>query len=167
MTNKQFWMKADQISESHKPIEDKEEAMAALLKTAYEENLNIIILYEEKEGGTRHHLYMNLDDDHPNTIGNRGMLCYTSKRKAEQDRRAVQYGLRWGSCSTQKILNNFFNKAIVGSLIFNCYSMDLITTVEKETLLKHIPGPHPLPPDFVDVPAKGYPVIDPTHMPRN
>ncbi len=163
MTNKQFWMKADQISESHNPIEEKAEAMAALLKTAYDENLDMIILYDE-EGGTRHHLCMNLDDDHPNTIGNRAMLCYTSRRKAEQDRRSVQNGLHRGYSSVQEILNNFFNKAIAGSLLFNCYSMDLITAVNKDTLLKHIPGPHPLPPDFVDVPVKGYPVIDPKYI---
>lgn len=167
MTDKQFWMKADQISDSHKPIEEKAELMAALLKTAYDENLNMVILYREQSGGTRHHLYMNLDDEHANTIGNRSLLCYTSKRKADQDLRAKQNGLHWGYSSCQDILNNFFNKAIVGNLIFNCYSMDLIITVSKDTLLQHIPGPHPLPPDFVEAPAAmGYPEIDPKYMTR-
>ncbi len=160
-------MKADQISESHKPIGEKAEAMAALFKTTYDENLNMVILYGETEDGIRHHLYMHLDDNHPNTIGNRGMLCYTSKRKAEQDRQSIQNGLLCGPSSVQDILNNFFNKAIAGSLIFNCYSIDLIIAVDKDTLLRHISGPHLLPPDFVDVPVKGYPVIDFKWMPAN
>lgn len=154
MTDKQFWMKADQISNSKKRIEEKAELLAQLLKTAYDENLKMVILYEGD-----HQIYMNLDDDHPNTIGNRGMLCYTSKRKAEADMRAKAYGFHWGYAFTQDILNNLFNKAIIGNLTFNCYSMDVIISIPKETLMKYIPGPYPLPDGLVDVPASGYPVI--------
>ena len=154
MTDKQFWMKSDQIADSKKTIEEKAEAMAALLKTAYDENLKMVILNQGD-----HHVYMNLDDDHPNTIGNRGLLCYTSKRKSQEDIYSTVYGLDWGYASVRDILNNFFNKAAIGHLIFNCYSIDKTIAVSKETLEKYIPGPHPIPEGFVDIPVNGYPVI--------
>ena len=47
MTDKQFWMKADQIADSGKTIEEKGKAMAALLKIAYNENLHLVILLME------------------------------------------------------------------------------------------------------------------------
>lgn len=154
MTEKQFWMKADQISDSHKTVDEKGEAMALLLKTAYDEKLNMVIVTDGN-----HHVFMNLDDDHPNTIGNRSLLCYTSKRKAQNDLAGMQRGFVWGYVSAYDILNNLFNKAIIGSLTFNCYNMDAIISVTKETLMKHIPGPYPKPDGFIDVPVSGYPVI--------
>ena len=44
MTDKQFWMKADQISDSRKTIEEKADLLAQLLKNAYDENLKMVIL---------------------------------------------------------------------------------------------------------------------------
>lgn len=154
MTDKQFWMKADQISDSKKTFDEKAEAIASLLKTAYDENLKIIILYRDT-----YQLYLNLDDDHPDTIGNRGMLCYTSKRKAQEDFRSISYGLTWGYSPVRDVLNNLFNKAAIGSLIFNCYDIHKIVAVPKHILEKYIPGPHPLPEGFVDAPVSGYPMI--------
>ncbi len=154
MTDKQFWMKADQISESRKTIEERADLLARLLKNAYDENLKLVVLYQGD-----HLMYMNIDDDHPNTIGNRCILCYTSKRKADADLQARAYGLDWGYVCVQEALNSFFNKAVMGFLTFNCYSKDQVVSVSKETLLKYIPGPHPVPDGFVDVPASGYPVI--------
>ena len=154
MTDKQFWMKSDQIADSKKTIEEKAEAMAGLLKTAYDDNLKMVILNQGD-----HHVYMNLDDDHPNTIGNRGLLCYTSKRKSQEDIYSPVYGLDWGYASVRDILNNFFNKAAIGHLIFNCYSIDKTIAVSKETLEKYITGPHPIPEGFVDIPVSGFPVI--------
>ena len=155
MTDKQFWMKADQISESKKTIEEKAEALASLLSIAYAEHLKMVVNYQEGD----HLVYLNLDDEHPNTIGNRSLLCYTSKRKAESDLHAKVYGMKWGYLYTQDVLNNLFNKAVIGSLTFNCYSMDAVISVSKETLMKYIPGPYPIPDGFVDVPVNGYPVI--------
>ena len=59
MTDKQFWMKADQIADCKKTIEEKAELLAQLLKTAYDENLKLVILYQGD-----HLMYMNIDDDH-------------------------------------------------------------------------------------------------------
>ena len=155
MTDQQFWMKADQISDSRKTIEEKSEALAVLLQTASKENLKMVVIFQEGD----HHVYLNLDDEHPNTIGNRTLLCYTSKRKAQSDFRARMYGMKWGYLPVQDVLNNLFNKAVIGSLTFNCYSMDAVISVMKETLMKYIPGPYPVPTGFVDVPVSGYPVI--------
>ena len=154
MTDKQFWMKADQIAESKKTIEEKADLLAQLLKTAYDENLKLVILYQGD-----HLVYLNIDDNHPNTIGNRCLLCYTSKRKADADLYARSYGMEWGYVHTQEALNNLFNKAIIGWLTFNCYLKDQVISVSKETLMKYIPGPYPVPDGFVDIPASGYPVI--------
>lgn len=154
MTDKQFWMKADQIADCKKTIEEKAELMAQLLKTAYDENLKLVILYQGD-----HLMYLNIDDDHPNTIGNRCLLCYTSKRKADADLHARSYGLDWGCVYAQEALNNFFNKEIIGYLTFNCYSKNHVISISKETLMKYIPGPYPIPEGFVDVPVSGHPVI--------
>lgn len=158
MTEKQFWMKADQISESHKSHEEKSVLMVPLLKEAYEQNFKIPILYREGVHG-QHHVYMNLDDLHPNTIGNRTLVCYTSKRKADTDIQAILSGAGWGYVPARDLMNNMFNKAIIGSLIFNCYSLDLSVPVQKSQLMAIIPGPYPKPDGFVDVPVSGYPRI--------
>lgn len=121
MTNKQFWMKANQIAASRKTQEEKAEEMAALLKTAYDEDLRMVILFIEKDNG-QHHAYLNLDEKHPNTIGNRGLQCYTSRRRADEDFISKVRGWEWGYTSTRNVINNLFNKVIIGSLIFNCYS---------------------------------------------
>ena len=54
MTDEQFRMKADQIAVSRKTMEQKAEEMAALLKTAYDENLKMVILYQDKGESTHH-----------------------------------------------------------------------------------------------------------------
>lgn len=53
MTNKQFWMKADQIAASRKTQEEKADEMAALLRIAYDEDLRMIILFIEKDNGRK------------------------------------------------------------------------------------------------------------------
>lgn len=159
MTNKQFWMKADQIAASRRTQEEKADEMAALLKTAYDEDLRMIILFIEKDN-RQHHAYLNLDEKHPNTIGNRCLQCYTSRQRPNEDFISKMRGWQWGYTSTRDVINNLFNKAIIGSLIFNGYSPEWIVALPKEVLEKHIPGPHPKPEGFVDVPANGYPEID-------
>ena len=45
MTTKQFWMKMDQVSDTKKlSLPQKEERIAELLKTAYEEELEILAI---------------------------------------------------------------------------------------------------------------------------
>ena len=154
MTDKQFWMKADQIAESRKSNEEKVRQLAALLKTAYDENLKIVIANQEDR-----QVYLNLDEEHPDSIGNRCMLCYTSKRKAQEDLYITSRRMEWGYAYTRDILNNFFHKAVSGQLIFNCHEEEWIIVIPKEILMEYIPGPYPIPDGFVDVPVNGYPVF--------
>ena len=65
------------IADCRKTIEEKAELLAQLLKTAYDENLKLVILYQGD-----HHMYLNLDDDHPNTIGKKSGEVAPSRRNA-------------------------------------------------------------------------------------
>ena len=67
---------------------------------------------------------------------------------------------KWGYASVRDVLNNLFNKAVIGCLIFNCYSRVMTVVVTKEILWKYFPGPYPRPAGFVDVVAEGYPEFD-------
>ena len=154
MTDRQFWTKADQITESKKTIEEKADLLAQLLQVAYRENLRLPVPHLGD-----HLVYMNLDENHANTIGNRCVLCYSSKRKAEADLYARSYGMDWAYVHVQEALNSIFNKAATGYLVFNCYLRDQVVAISKETLMKYIPGPYPVSDGFVDVPVSGYPVI--------
>ena len=147
MTNRQFWMKADQIAESKNVSLVKADMMARLLKEAYDENLNIVIGL----GGPNAQAYRSIDPIHPNTIGNRAMFCYTSKRMVSKN--------EWGYSSVRDILNNLFNKEVIGFLLFNPEHEQYSILVPKEALEEYNPGPHPKPPGFVDVPVSGRPQI--------
>ena len=154
MTDKQFWMRADQIAESKSNAEEKTRQMTLLLKSAYVENIKLVIANQGD-----HQVYFNLDDEHPDTIGNRCMLCYTSKRKAVADPHVVSREMEWGYAFAQDVLNNFFNKVVAGYLVFNCYNEEWTVVIPKDILIQYIPGPHPVPDNFVDVHASGYPIL--------
>ena len=159
MTKKQFWMKADQIADSKKTMDEKAEQMASLLKSAYDENLPAVILYEEGADGKQSQVYMNLDDEHPNTIGNRVMMFYSSPHKAESDLRAKAMNKLWGEASAKDTLNNIMLKDAVGFIIFNCHTQNNCVMVSKTVLKQYIPEPYDIPEGFTDVPVSGYPEI--------
>ena len=159
MTKKQFWMKADQIADSKKTMDEKAEQMASLLRSAYDENLPVVILYEEGADGKQRQVYMNFDDEHPNTIGNRVMMFYSSLRKAESDLRAKAMNKLWGEASAKDTLNNIMLKDAVGFIIFNCHTQNSCVIVSKAVLKQYIPGPYGIPEGFTDVPVSGYPEI--------
>lgn len=155
MTKKQFWMKMDQICETKRlSSSEKEERMAQVLKTAYDENLNILGVFNEFEDGKAGQLYVNLDEENPLTVGNRFMLCYTCKNKAIHDTHVQMYPDTAGimEVSTRDMLNNVFNKRVIGGLLFNRYLDKQAVIVKKEVLEKYIQGEKPLPPNFVDTP---------------
>ena len=158
MTNPQFHSLADQVANSKASLEDKTIRLAGLLKKAYEQDLELPILYSGTPDQARH-AYMLLDDAHPRAIGNRGLLCYTSKKFADND---FFYGhkdnLRWGYVSIQFVLNNLFNKAAIGVLLFNAHDLSHAIAVPKEILEQMMPGEHPLPMGFKDIPTEGWPV---------
>ena len=144
MTEKQLWMKADQIAESHAVAAIKSQRMALLLKQAYENNLPLVIMCQYDEDGLAYQAYFNLDEEHPFLDGNRQMIFYTSKRAGKRETKTV-------TVPAQDVLNNIFNKKIIGGLVFNPFDPRRMVAVEKSALEQLIPGEKPLPPDFVDV----------------
>ena len=165
MTTRQFWMKMDQVFDTKKltPLE-KEDRMAQILKIAYEENLPILGVFDEAEEGIAHQMYVNLDERNHLTVGNRYMLCYTGKNRAIYDTHAPLYPdtATILEVSTREMLNNVFNKRVIGGLIFNRY-LDSALMVRKSVLEKYIEGDKPLPPNFVDTPMP-YPLEYPHGM---
>lgn len=82
MTPKQLYEKMDQVAESqHYSPTERSEALASLLKVAYDGNIPIPVLLTDN--GT-HPVYFILDAEHPLTIGNRFLICYTSLRKGNR-----------------------------------------------------------------------------------
>ena len=75
MTTEQYWAKMDQIfdSKSLSSVQKKDE-LAKVLKTGYDENLDILCVCNETEEGQAHQIYVNLDEDNPLSVENRYML---------------------------------------------------------------------------------------------
>ncbi|MBQ6148456.1 MAG: hypothetical protein IJI83_02805, partial [Oscillospiraceae bacterium] len=81
MTPNQLYMKMDQVASApHYSPTERSEALAALLKIAYDENIPFPVL--TTDSGT-HPAYFVLDNENPMTIGNRFLICFTSMRKAD------------------------------------------------------------------------------------
>lgn len=154
MTTKQYWAKMDQIfdSKSLSAVQKKDE-LAKVLKTGYDESLDILCVCNETEEGQAHQIYVNLDEDNPLSVGNRYMLCYTGHNRAIHDTHAPLYPKTALilELPTRDMLNNIFNKRVIGGLIFNRYLSNAII-LHKTVLERYIKGEKPLPPNFVDTP---------------
>ena len=146
MTEKQFWMKMDQISESKKMTSsDKSMAMMKLLADCYDKGLNIMIGCLEYQDGTVHQEYMNSPDVLPPYKDKRMLICYTSPQYAKYDPNGC------ASASLFDVMNNMFNKQSIGGLVFNrfCDNPDLKTVIVLKLGLEMLlPGPKPLPPQY-------------------
>lgn len=155
MTTKQFWMKMDQVSNTKKlSLPQKEERIAELLKTAYEEDLEILTICALMDSDHVRQLYFSKDELHPSAEGNRYMLCYTGKNRAIYDTDVPLYpeDARIYHISVRDMLNNLFNKRVIGGLVFNRYLDDQSIIVRKSVLERIMPGEKPLPPNFKDAP---------------
>ena len=155
MTTKQFWMKMDQVSDTKKlSLPQKEERIAELLKTAYEEELDILAICALQDSDHVRQLYVNKDELHPSAEGNRYMLCYTGKNRAIYDTDVPLYPENAGiyHLPVHDMLNNVFNKRTIGGLVFNRYLGDQSIIVRKSLLERLMPGEKPLPPNFKDAP---------------
>ena len=154
MTAKQYWAKMDQIfdSKSLSPVQKIDE-FAKVLKTGYDENLDILCVCNETKEGQAHQMYVNLDEDKPLSVGNRYMLCYTGHSRAIHDTHAPLYPRTALilELPTRDMLNNVFNKRVIGGLIFNRYLSNAII-LHKAVLEGYIKGEKPLPPNYVDTP---------------
>ena len=154
MTTEQYWAKMDQIfdSKSLSSVQKKDE-LAKVLKTGYDENLDILCVCNETEEGQAHQIYVNVDEANPLSVGNRYMLCYTGHNRAIHDTHAPLYPKTALilELPTRDMLNNIFNKRVIGGLIFNRYLSNAII-LHKTVLEGYIKGEKPLPPNFVDTP---------------
>ena len=79
MTPNQLYEKMDQVANAtHYSPTERSEALAALLKIAYDENIPFPVL--TTDSGT-HPAYFVLDDENPLTIGNRFLICFYEHEK--------------------------------------------------------------------------------------
>ncbi|MBQ6748595.1 MAG: hypothetical protein IJR09_04075 [Paludibacteraceae bacterium] len=79
-------MKLNQIAQKR----DKEGAFVEarkILKQAYDDNLRVIggVVRNREDPTICRQLYFGMTEEKPEPDGNRYMLCYTSKKMAEQD----------------------------------------------------------------------------------
>ena len=108
MTEKQFWMKLDQLS--MKPIEDATSAvkMALIIRSACEQGLHLIVACTVEDGETKP-LYIAKNDDE------RLIICYTSKEMAKNDKIEGSREL----LLVEDVINMMRERQAVGGLIFN------------------------------------------------
>ena len=154
MNTNQYWAKMDRVFDSKSLSSvQKSEELAKVLKTGYEQNLDILCVCNETEEGQAHQMYVNLDEGNPLSVGNRYMLCYTGHSRAIHDTHAPMYpkAALILEISTRDMLNNLFNKRVIGGLIFNRYLSNAII-IHKPVLERYIKGDKPLPPTFLDTP---------------
>lgn len=92
MNINQYWAKMDRVFDSKSLSSvQKSEELAKVLKIGYEQNLDILCVCNETEEGQAHQMYVNLDEGHPLSVGNRYMLCYTGHSRAIHDTHAPMY----------------------------------------------------------------------------
>jgi len=117
MTEKQFWMKLDQIAQKR----DKEDVfieVRKILTQAYDENLCVIagVVRNREDPTMCHQLYFGMTEEKPEPDGNRYMLCYTSKKMAAQDHTLPEpYGL----LTVRSVIDNMHLRPAIGGLVFN------------------------------------------------
>ena len=86
MTEKQFWMKLDQLAQRKDKTHIFSDA-GKLLRNAYEDDLGIIagVMHKKREPARCYQLYVAVTEQKPEPKDNRYLLCYTSRKQAEQD----------------------------------------------------------------------------------
>jgi len=104
--------------------------IAALLKQAYVDNLNILaqVYYSVDMPGMGFQAYMGSQTA-------RFMICYSSKEQAKKENR----GGDWAELSAKDVLNNLFQKSVIAGLVFNSADEKRMLIVPKELLQEMIP----------------------------
>ena len=145
MTDKQFWMKMDQLSASKKLSSSmKSYQLSSLLAEAYYSDLNIIIGCMEEADGELHQTYIGINEN-TNAKGSRFLLIYSSPRYAKYD------PMGYVSAKVFDVMNNMFHKQSIGGLCLNRFSDDperTMVTALKEVLETFVPGEKPFPPNY-------------------
>ena len=188
MTPTQLYEKMDQVANAtHYSPTERSEALAALLKIAYDENIPFPVL--TTDSGT-HPAYFVLDNENPMTIGNRFLICFTSMRKADLTLKGADTTLQGADTGLRKLLSILWRAdtrgfgradtsrfgpdvqkgyALPRPFLNNVFNKRIIgglvfnpepkncIVVPKRMLEAAIPGYHPKPEGFVDVEVEGYP----------
>lgn len=133
MTDKELWRQMDVLA-TETPSLEREMRFMLLLKTAYDKDLKLLMAcgYNSAMPGIAHQGYMDVD-------GKRMLVCYTSKQRA----RTATYNMTWDIAKARDIMNNMFNKQIIG-ITFNPNDEKMIIVL-KELLLQIMPGEKPKP----------------------
>lgn len=89
-----------------------------ILKKAYDDNLRVIggVVRNREDPTICRQLYLGMTEEKPEPDGNRYMLCYTSKKMAEQD-----YALPepYELLPVRFVIDNMRLKPAIGGLVFN------------------------------------------------
>ena len=129
MTEKQFWMKLDQLSMSKDKATASMKA-GAIIRQAYDEDHGIIIgcIRDSDDPSAVRQLFASSPDVNVDDEGVRRMLCYTSKKMADSDRSLPE---PWANARLRDIVDNVLNKPSIGGLLFNHHVKDRILFVPK------------------------------------
>ena len=117
MTEKQFWMKLDQLAQRKEKTHILSEA-GRLVQEAYENNFRVIagVMHDKKKPTTCYQLYLATTERKPEPEDNRYLICYTSREQAEKDPLLPEgYEL----LPIRSVIDNVWNKKTIAGLIFN------------------------------------------------
>ena len=129
MTEKQFWMKLDQLSGKRNQEGLYIEARN-ILKQAYADDLRVIggVVRNREDPSICRQLYFGMTEEKPEPDGNRYMLCYTSRHMAERDPALPE------PCEllpVRFVIDNMRLKPAIGGLVFNRSDPDRALFVPK------------------------------------
>ena len=86
MTEKQFWMKMEQLTQKRRKTGVMSEA-AITLREAYQENLRVIaaVRHSPEDPSLCFQLYVGMKEEKPEPENNRFLICYSSWDRAKKD----------------------------------------------------------------------------------
>ena len=127
MTEKQFWMRLDQLSSRKEGWMLK---LTMLLRQAYEEDLDILIGCHHDTAEDIRQLYITMGDD-TERKGARYLLCYTSKDAARSDPALTE---PFEKIALRRVVDNALGKASIGGLVFNHHLPEKMYAIPKQFL---------------------------------
>ena len=148
MTNKQFWMKMDQLSDTKKlELSEKAILLTNLLVLAYNDDLDLYISATVMPDGQYHQRFQCAIPGNPNATGSRFLICYTSPRTGKEDPSSY---LGCYSTKLRAVLGNLVNKDSIGGLAFNQYRKSEGCIIIPKFMIDERLGKIPPPEGFVD-----------------
>lgn len=113
MTDKQFWMKLDQLTQK-KDKSDVNRQAGDIIRQAYEEDLKIIIGCVGDGEGNVQQLYVKnagADEEAPRS---RWVMCYTGPKMADGN---GEYG--WSKVRVRDVVDNAQDRPVIAGFVFN------------------------------------------------